>query len=97
MGMAATSAMVAMQAIQDAWSAETEKAPPMSAIARSTSWDEMLDPTMAIVTMPIVWIATERGGGPAGLGPSEAASGGTVAYVSVLLAKTPGTNPQFKS
>ena len=59
--VAATSAMVAMHAIQDASSAEMEKAPPTSAISRSTSWDEMLEPSMATTTTPIVWIAIRRG------------------------------------
>jgi hypothetical protein len=66
MGMPATSAMVATQAIQDASSAETEKAPPMSAMARSTSCEEMLEPTMAMVMTAMVWIATDSGGGLAG-------------------------------
>ncbi len=61
-GIAATSAMVAVQAIQEAWSEETKKAPPMSAIARSTSWEEMLEPTMASATTPIVPAATDSGG-----------------------------------
>src|SRR5271170_7889495 len=58
--------MVAIQAIQDASSAETENAPPTSAMARSTSCEEMLEPTMAIVMTAMVWIATESGGGLAG-------------------------------
>ena len=74
MGIPATSAIVAMQAIQDAWSAEMENAPPTSAIARSTSWEEMLEPSMAIVITPIVPIATGRGGGPAELGKGEGMS-----------------------
>src|SRR6266852_4250380 len=61
-GMAATSAMVAVQAIHDAWSEEMVKAPPTSAIARSTSWEEMLEPTMASATTAIVPMATESGG-----------------------------------
>jgi|SRR5690349_9730893 hypothetical protein len=61
-GMPATSAIVAMHAIHDAWSADTEKAPAMSAISRSTSCEEMLEPTMAIAITPIVVIATESGG-----------------------------------
>src|SRR5713226_5890833 len=61
-GMAATSAMVAVQAIHDAWSEEMEKAPPTSAIARSTSWEELLEPTIASATTPIIPTATDSGG-----------------------------------
>src|SRR5438552_1371092 len=71
MGIPATSAIVAIQAIQDASSEETENPPPTSAMARSTSCEEMLEPTMATVTTPMVAIATERGGGPAALGEGE--------------------------
>src|SRR5258707_15108022 len=60
--MLATSAIVATQAIQDASSADTDKAPVMSAISRSTSCEEMLEPTMAIAITPIVVIATGSGG-----------------------------------
>src|SRR5271165_1358920 len=73
MGIPATSAMVAMQAIQEASSAETEKPPPMSAMARSTSCDEMLEPTIAIVMTPMVSIASGSGGRPAEVGGDEMA------------------------
>jgi hypothetical protein len=45
---------VAAHAIHDASSADTEKAPAMSAISRSTSCEEMLEPTIAIAITPIV-------------------------------------------
>ena len=61
-GIPATSAMVAVQAIQEASSAEIEKPPPMSAIPRSTSWEEMVEPTVASAMTPIVSIATGSGG-----------------------------------
>jgi hypothetical protein len=61
-GMPATSAIVATHAIHDAWSADTEKAPAMSAISRSTSCEEMLEPTMAIAITPIDVIATDSDG-----------------------------------
>ncbi len=62
MGMLTTSAIVATHAIHDAWSADTEKAPAISAISRSTSCEEMLEPTMAMAITAIVVIATESGG-----------------------------------
>src|SRR5689334_18246879 len=65
MGMLTTSAIVAAQPIQEAWSAETESAPPTSAMSRSTSWEEMLDPTMAMAMMAMVVIAVDKGGRPA--------------------------------
>src|SRR5215813_13712694 len=67
-GMLATSAIVAAQAIQDASSADTDSPPPTSGIPRSTSWEEMLDPSWASAMMPMVLIATGRGGGPGGAG-----------------------------
>src|SRR5262249_41481181 len=42
-GIPATSAIVAVQAIQEASSAEIEKPPPISAIPRSTNWEEMVE------------------------------------------------------
>ena len=60
-GMLTTSAIVATQAIHDASSADTEKAPAMSAISRSMSCEEMLDPTMATAIAPIVVIAAGSG------------------------------------
>src|SRR5438552_14079846 len=60
--MLTTSAIVATHAIQDASSADTEKPPPMSAISRSTSCEEIVEPTMATAITPIVVIATESGG-----------------------------------
>src|SRR5215831_14943001 len=59
--------MVATHAIQEASSAEREKPPPTSAIARSTSWEEMLEPTIAIEMTTMVSTAT-RSGGSAGAG-----------------------------
>ena len=61
-GIAATSAIVPTHAIQEALSDETEKAPPISAISRSTSCEVILDPIIAIVMTPIVSIATGSGG-----------------------------------
>src|SRR5437870_11638979 len=61
-GMLTTSAIVATHAIQDASSADTEKPPPMSAISRSTSCEEIVEPTIATAITPIVVIATESGG-----------------------------------
>ena len=49
--------IVATQAIQDASSAESEKPPPMSAISRSTSCEDIVEPTIATAITPIV-IAT---------------------------------------
>ena len=43
-GIPTTSAIVATHVIQDASSADTEKPPPMSAISRSTSCEEIVDP-----------------------------------------------------
>src|SRR3984893_13386146 len=60
--MLTTSAIVATEAIQDASSADTEKPPPMSAISRSTSCEEIVEPTIATAITPIVVIATESGG-----------------------------------
>jgi hypothetical protein len=65
MGMLTTSAIVATHAIQEAWSAEMEKAPPTSAMSRSTNWEEMLDPTIAMTMTAMVVIAVDKGGGPA--------------------------------
>jgi hypothetical protein len=39
-----------------------ENPPPTSAIARSTSWEEILEPTIAIAMTPMVFIATGSGG-----------------------------------
>src|SRR5271156_5689600 len=66
--MLTTSAIVATEAIQDASSADTEKPPPMSAISRSTSCEEIVEPTIATAITPIVVIATGSGGwaAPAG-------------------------------
>src|SRR6516164_317074 len=61
-GIPATSAMVAVQAIQEASSAEMEKPPPTSAIPRSTSCEEMVEPSVANAMTPIVSIATDSGG-----------------------------------
>src|SRR5579864_4456125 len=60
--MLTTSAIVATQAIQDASSADSEKPPPISAISRSTSCEEIVEPTIATAITPIVVIATESGG-----------------------------------
>src|SRR5271168_3972810 len=60
--MLTTSAIVATEAIQDASSADTEKPPPRSAISRSTSCEEIVEPTIATAITPIVAIATESGG-----------------------------------
>ena len=49
-------------AIKEAWSAEMKNPPPTSAIARSTSWEEILEPTIAIAMTPMVLIATGSGG-----------------------------------
>src|SRR5271169_2768670 len=58
-GMLTTSAIVAMH---EASSADTEKPPPMSAISRSTSCEDIVEPTIATAITPIVVIATESGG-----------------------------------
>src|SRR5271169_1973406 len=58
-GMLTTSAIVAMH---EASSADTEKPPPMSAISRSTSCEEIVEPTIATAITPIVVTATESGG-----------------------------------
>jgi len=47
---------------KDGWSADTEKAPAMSATSRLPSCEEMLEPTIATAITPIVVIATECGG-----------------------------------
>jgi hypothetical protein len=60
--MLTTSAIVAAQAIQDASSADTEKPPAMSAMSRSTSCEEIVEPICATAIAPIVVIATESGG-----------------------------------
>src|SRR5271163_4283414 len=60
--MLTTSAIVATQAIQDASSADSENPPPMSAISRSTSCEEIVEPTIATAITPIVAVATGSGG-----------------------------------
>src|SRR4029077_15208645 len=60
--MLTTSAIVATQAIQDASSADSEKPPPISAISRSTSCEDIVEPTIATAITPIVVIATGSGG-----------------------------------
>src|SRR5579859_669145 len=60
--MLTTSAIVATQAIQDASSADSERPPPISAISRSTSCEDIVEPTIATAITPIVVIATGSGG-----------------------------------
>src|SRR5580658_5991692 len=70
--MLATSAIVATQAIQDASSADSEKPPPISVISRSTSCEEIVEPTIATAITPIVVIATGGGGWAATAGAALA-------------------------
>ena len=60
--MLTTSAIVAAHAIHEASFADTEKPPAMSAMSRSTSDEDIVEPTIATAITAIVVIATESGG-----------------------------------